>query len=105
MTEPIVTSRELLPLFSLLFRERFRILGVFVAATLICYGILLFVKIAKYESMSVVMIKVPVVDFEFRIDPNPQVAPAYVDLAQADALLFDTHALAVEMHRLPEPIA
>jgi hypothetical protein len=105
MTEPLVTSSELLPLFNLLFRQRFKIVGVFVTATLISYGLLLWVKIAKYDSMAVVMIKTPVIDYEFRIDPNPQVAPAYVDLAQADALLFDTHALAVEMHHLAEPLA
>jgi hypothetical protein len=105
MTEPIVTSSELLPLFNLLFRQRFKVVGVFVAATLISYGLLLWIKIAKYDSMAVVMIKTPVIDYEFRIDPNPQVAPAYVDLAQADALLFDTHALAVEMHHLAEPLA
>jgi len=105
MTEPIVTSNELLPLFQLLFRQRFRILGVFVATTLVSYFLLLWIKIAKYDAMAVVMIKTPVIDYEFRIDPNPQVAPAYVDLAQADALLFDTHALAVLMHRLAEPLA
>ncbi len=105
MTEPIVSSSELRPLFNLLFRQRFWIVGVFIGATLCSYGLLLWVKIAKYDSMAVVMIKTPVIDYEFRIDPNPQVAPAYVDLAQADALLFDTHALAVRMHELAEGMA
>lgn len=105
MTEPILTDKDLRPLFTLLFRKRFWIVGIFIAGTLASYGLLLVLKAARYDSIAVVMIKVPVVDFEFRIDPNPQVAPAYIDLAQADALLYDTHQLVNEMHSLAEPLA
>jgi hypothetical protein len=105
MTEPILSSSDLKPLFSVVFARRFRIVGILVGATLACYCVLLLLKLASYESVSVVMVKVPVIDFEFRVDPNPQVAPAYVDLAQADALLFNTHSLAVEMRSLAEPVA
>ncbi|MBW7939155.1 MAG: hypothetical protein H3C63_10230, partial [Candidatus Omnitrophica bacterium] len=105
MTEPILTDKDLRPLFTLFFRKRFWIVGIFIAGTLASYGLLLVLKAARYDSIAVVMIKVPVVDFEFRIDPNPQVAPAYIDLAQADALLYDTHQLVNEMHSLAEPLA
>lgn len=105
MTEPILTASDLKPLFQLLFRHRFRAILVFVLTTVLVYSALQFVKVAKFESVAVVMVKVPIVDYQFQINPNPQVASAYVDLAQADALLFDTHALAVELHRVAEPLA
>lgn len=105
MTEPILTDKEIRPLFTLLFRKRFWIVGIFILGTLASYGLLVFLKAARYDSVAVVMIKVPVVDYEFQINPNPQVAPAYIDLAQADALLYDTHKLVNELHNLAEPLA
>lgn len=105
MTEPILTGGDLRPLFRALFGKRFHLLAILVAGTLASYAVLLLVKIQRYEAGAVVAVKIPTIDFEFRIDPNPQVAPAYVDMAQSDALLYDTHSLMARMRRLAEPIA
>ena len=105
MTEPILTSQELKPLLSLVFRKRFRILGLFLLVTIAFYAFLRIVKFASYEAASVVMVKIPLIEYDVRVDPNPQVAPAYLDLAMSGGLLADTHALMRQMRRLAEPIA
>jgi hypothetical protein len=104
MTEPLLTGGELRPLIELVFGKRLRIAAVFLIATIGMYVFLRVIDFASYEASSVAMVKTPMVDFDGRIDPNPQVAPAYLDLAISDGLLADTHDLLVEMRELAEPI-
>ena len=104
MTAPIVSSQDLRPLITLIFRKRFRIVGLFLIVTVGLFTYLKVIKFAEYESSAIVMVKTPLIDFDARIDPNPQIAPVYFDLAMSGGLLADTHKLLLEMRELAEPI-
>jgi hypothetical protein len=100
----MVGGHELRPLFTLLFRKRFAIVAVFLIATIGTYFTLRLLKVATYDSTAIILVKIPLIDFDARIDPNPQVAPAFIDLARSDQILVSTHDALVQLRRLADPL-
>lgn len=105
MTEPFLTSKDLHPIVALVFRRRFRLLAVFLVFTFGTYGALKALKSANYSAASVVMVKIPLVDYEYRVDPNPQASSVYLALAVSDGLLADSFERTREIRERVQPIA
>ena len=70
MTETMLTGKDLHPLIDLLFRKRVGIIILFLIATFGTYGTLKILKVANFQAASMVMVKIPLVDLDFRLDPN-----------------------------------
>jgi len=105
MTEPILSGSDLRPLLQVLFARRGRTIGILLLGTVLSFVFLLWWRTPHYQSGAVVMVRVPMVSMEFQIDPNPQIAPAYLDLAGSDGLFSDTYSQLLEMRRIGRPIA
>ncbi|MCA9448483.1 MAG: hypothetical protein KC931_15280, partial [Candidatus Omnitrophica bacterium] len=93
MTQPFLTEKDLHPIVDLVFRKRFRLLLVFLAVTFGVYGGLKILKVANFQATSVTMVKIPLVELEYRVDPNPQAASVFMALAESDGLLADSYDL------------
>ena len=105
MTEPFLSGKDLHPIVELVFRRRYKILTVFLLFTVGTYGTLKVLKVAKFAATSLVMVKIPLVDFDFRVDPNPQASSVYLALAESDGLLADTYRTTRQLREALEPLA
>ncbi len=104
MTEPFLTGKDLHPIVDLVFQKRYKLLIVFLVFTFGTYGTLKLLKMASYSATSLVMVKIPLVDFDYRMDPNPQASSVYFALAESDGLLADVYQLTRELREAIEPV-
>ncbi|MCB9768253.1 MAG: hypothetical protein H6752_08675 [Candidatus Omnitrophica bacterium] len=77
---------------------------VFLVVTFGVYGGLKILKVANFQATSVTMVKIPLVELEYRVDPNPQAASVFMALAESDGLLADSYDLTRTLRETVEPI-